>query len=539
MSFPGYPQNDLDNGRQLLQQLGSFWNMIFDGNGKLQSLMHGNAQEQAQAYLDFLESVATLSRFDIPVFHTENWYLLTIKLSEVTGLPSVYKAGDLVYGPQLGTVPDRPAGFTQTYAGQDNPLIVKVKLPDLLVDAPFTIQNTILVPSRVLVKDLDYDIDTDRQVISFHSNPFQDTAIPHRDVFDDAGTRVDEEIALWVYRGSVDLDYIYNHFGYVLGLQLKSSENYKALLNAFWDMHLLGPSKEQFEVFMSALSGAPMILDPTETVEVVQTEADSILIVTNTRVYRAALTANVVVSVGDVLHAGDPITDAVRIEELTGDSPDFSILPALALSKNFLSGDYLSELTVRNQTVSLEYDGLDADGKAFVKFEVSGFPGDVDKFWNDAQTRGKESGNKTLAEMLDTRVNPTTQPTPSNLPATVNPLEFMVENLLGNNLFVIRVRQASFTAGAPGVEMFRLLRRVIPPHTTYIVFIELGTLYDEVDLGLPGSVTEAGATESAGVFFSAGPIVEEAYEEGSSPGGNVMTYGDVSVSAKLYSLTCQ
>jgi len=293
--------------------------------------------------------------------------------------------------------------------------------------------------------------------------------------------------------------------------------------------------------FLSAISGAQTIIDANETLEVVRTEETSKLVVTSSRVYRFPLSANLLVDVGDigtVYHAGDALSDAVQIHELSGTNPDYSLLPAISLSPAFLSGGYFSELTFKNHDVAVEYLGLDSDNKAVVRFETSGFPGDVERFWDFVQAKGKLPGNKTLAEMLDTRVNKVGEPGPLALPTTINPLEFVIGNIMRNNLFIIKIRQASFESLAPGVAAFHLLREVIPPHTTYIVFIELTPTEEDIDLSKPGDENEAGASESLGQFTIKDPLTDVAYEKNSSPGGAVLTYGDVQVTFKAVSLTC-
>lgn len=536
MSLPVYPSDDLDRGTQLLVQLGSFWAQIFEDRERLRTHLQSSAHEQGQSYLGFLETVACISRLTVPVFHADEWHLLAIRRSAADATASIYRSDDLQFGPQDGSVPGRPAGFVQTYAGTDKPGQVQFVMPEHLVNAQFQIQNAVVKPSVVLVRDIDYDIDPDRPVLRFRDDPFANALIPKRIVFDEAGNAVDEEISLWVYRGQFDLDYVWIQFGYALGLRLKSSESHKELLNAHWDSILLGASVKLVRAVLSALAGDPTIIETTETVEVVRAESDSWLIVTDSRVYRVPLAANLLVAAGDVLYAGAPLTDAIRIFELTGANASLDVLPAMSFSGSMLSGGYFSELIFRNHTVALEYLGLDEQGKAVVRFETSGFPADVDRFWSAAQARGIAAGG-TLAELLDTRTNPVGQPGPSNLPATVNPMQFVLGNLLSNNLFVIRVRQASFAKDAPGVSFFRLLRSVVPPHTTYVALIELEPAVDAIDLSVPGGEDEPGAEDAAAVFHGAGPVTDDAYEKGSSPGGT-LDYEEVGVSAKLVSLTC-
>lgn len=540
MALPKYPTADLDQGRLLLEQLGSFWTNIFRDVDVLQSHLRSSANEQGQSYLNYLEAVACVSRFTVPVFHREYWYLFVLSRNAVVNQASIYQPNDLQYGSQDGTVLNRPAGFVQTYGGQDQAGVVKAPLPDKLVNAPFTMHNKVVLPSRTLVSGLDYTVDSVNKTISFRSNPFNDPLFIKRDVFDSEGIKTDEEVALWVYLGDFDLDYVYVQFGYALGIKYASSQGYKDLLNAVWDMFVMCMSRESLQQFLSAMSGIPFILETEETIEVVRTEPDRQLLITDRHVYQFKPSAVLLYSSADVgtkLYHGQALCTAVLIEELAQHDPNYSVLPSVALSRGLLSGGYLADLTFRNANVQLEYLGLNEYNKAVVKFEVNGFPGDVEAFWNAVNLRGIVSG-KMLSEYLDTRVDPTTPPVPMNLPSVINPLEFILSNLMRNNLFAIRVRYRDFADSVPGLGAFQFLRDVIPPHTTYIVFVDL-TATETIDLAQVGGEDDAGADEDVTTFLGATPFTEDLFEAGSAPPGAEATYQDAFVKAYLVSSTCQ
>jgi len=533
----GYPAADYDRGYQILQALGSYWTNIFQDNDKLREHLRSTGQMQGQIYLNTLETIAYISRLTVPVFHTENWHLITFKRSDALSLPSIYRADDLQYGPQDGSNPEREAGFIQTYAGTDNPGIVELALPDSMVDAPFTLQNLVIFPSKTWVNGIDYEVDEVAKRIKFRDDPFTDPMVPRRDIYDAVGNITDMEIALWVYRGQFDLRDIYSRFGQQIDIVLESSEDYKGLVNAMWDMFVLGPATSSMYSYLAALTGVPLIIGPTETVEVVSADAYSKLVITNTTVYRVPLLATVSVSVGDVVSAGQEICDAFQIEELSSANTDYSWLPAVGLSKSFISGPYMAELQFKNTDVALEYLGLDTDDKAIVQFAVGGFPGDVEFFWEFVQAAGKLPGQKTLAELLDQRTNPVGQPGPLNLPTTINPMTFILNNVCKNNLFVIRVKPAAFDTDAPGLSMFSRLRKVVPPHTTYIVFVDTELQVEEVDLSQVGGENEPGAEEAIGLFHGNVATTDEADEVGSAVPGSA-SYGDASIYARPVSLTC-
>jgi len=231
-------------------------------------------------------------------------------------------------------------------------------------------------------------------------------------------------------------------------------------------------------------------------VEVIRTEPSRKLVITDQNVYVLPVAANVTVTVGDELYAGDVLCDAIDLIEVSGSNPDYSVLPQITIGKELMSGSYLSGLTFKNADTPLIYDGLDADGKAVVKFAIYGYPADIDAYWDSSLALGKLAGNKTLAELLDTRTVPVGQPVASDLPAIVNPLEFIFQSIgTGNNLFIIKARQAAFADDAPGFTYMKLLREVMPPHVSYVVYVELGNDVDYTDL--------QSVTDDADVFTAA------------------------------------
>jgi len=176
--------------------------------------------------------------------------------------------------------------------------------------------------------------------------------------------------------------------------------------------------------------------------------------------------------------------------------------------------------------------------KAVVVFEVGGFPGDIDSFWEAAQTLGKETGKQTLAELLDTRANPVGQPLPAYLPTTINPLEFVIENILKNNLTIVKVRASAIGADAPGLDLFKYLRDIIMPHTTFVVFVEISADTDTIDLSQAGDDEEAGVEEEITHFGGIVPTAEVLYPKSVAPAGSA-SYEDIVVRVYRVSEACK
>jgi hypothetical protein len=491
--LPLYPESDFSQGTDLLVQIGGFWSQFFDDVEILRTQMRNLGALHDQVTVDYDKTVASLSRFQIPVFHTENWYFITLRKSDrnrilnLYGDPLTYGQGSLVYG--------GPTSIENIFPLPDTPF-------GPIARAQFTLYNRLVSPSRTLTSGLDFSLDDQRDAIVFRDDPFEDELIAKRDIFDENGALVDEEIGLWLFKGEFDQELVYRHYGFVVKAKQPSSQFYKDMVNALWDMHVAGPTLASLQEFLASVSGNPVIRNDRETVEVIRPEIDRTVVVTDKEFYEFPFDAAIIVAVGDVLFAGDVMSNAAEVIELCGAQQDLSSIAAISLGRGFVSGNFLGELTFENKVVSLNYRGVDEDGKAFVDFEISGFPADVEAFWQRTQDNGKEPGQQTLAELLDTRANPTGQPEPPVLPSTINPLEFMVDNLLRNNLFLMRMRPAAFAAGAPGLGQFKHLRRVIPPHTTYVTIVELeaGTDIIEVDDTTEGAEPFTGVEVPADVI---------------------------------------
>lgn len=147
-------------------------------------------------------------------------------------------------------------------------------------------------------------------------------------------------------------------------------------------------------------------------------------------------------------------------------------LPGLSLGSEFLYGNYFSTLYFANKEVPLQYIGIDAEGRAEVRFDVMGYAGDVDMFWDDTHARGKTMG-LTLANYLDKRANPIDEPGPEDLPTHVNPMKLVIRHILGYNLIVVKLKQGLEGSAALPASVFDYLRKTLPPHTTRLFFVEI------------------------------------------------------------------
>lgn len=473
-----YPGSDLDRPKNLLALIGSWWATTYRGVDQTTAFMRGRGQLGNQTVLDQAESIATISRFTVPVFKRDNWYALVIRESarnnERTSLLRYGDDNNVVYGPQ-------PDASQQFFYG--TPFVRDVSafpVPADLGEARVVL-NRITSPSVTLTESIDFVLDKVNNGIIFKENPFDNDMFVQNPVFRD-GVIVDHEILLWVFKAGFDLEWVYRQFGYAIALKLSSSEGYKELLNAVWDGIVGGPTKLQLEQALAAITGVPLTIEPTETVELITQDNNHNVITTDKHVYRFEQDNTPIVAEGDVLRGGEPLVDAFEIFELNrGQTPEN--IPAVALGDNYIKIGLMGELVWKNEETPLQVvEAADhPSGKTYISWELTGSPADVEAFFDEMHARGCDEG-ETLANLLDTRTNKVGEPKASNLPSEINPLEFLIENFFRYHTFLVRVRVSQLGRNAVGLENVSVIRRIIPPWTAMIILFELQQTADDVTI---------------------------------------------------------
>jgi len=364
--------------------------------------------------------------------------------------------------------------------------------------------NRMTEPSVTLIQGIDFILTPG--ALTLRTDPFLNPNIPTTPIWAN-GQIVDQQADLWLFRPQFDQQTVYEQFGYLLRLRTKeSSEEYRQLVNSLLDAIVGGTTENRIRLALSAITGTPLTREAQETVEDVFLDNDGLVVVTDQHAYRFPAEANPVVAIGDVVLAGDPLTDAVTFYEFNrGQTPDAVQVPALALGRGVLAAGYYSDLVFPNKTVPWVIT-TDPAGQTRMSFEIGGFPTDVTQFWDSVHEAGVASG-RTLANLLDTRTNKVGEPTAATLPATVNPLQFLCQNLLRDNAFLVRVRPEALGANAVGLEYLRVLRKIIPPQTLMFVLVELTYTDDPVTLDGPGTETAPGYEEVVSSYLG-GDVVD-------------------------------
>ena len=217
------------------------------------------------------------------------------------------------------------------------------------------------------------------------------------------------------------------------GIKLRTSQNYKDLVNALFSSLVDGGATvKNIDLAVSAICGVPVVIEPQEIVEVVEYDAAGLLIVTDKNVYKFHEDAVPAVSVGMLVRTGDPLVRGFEINEFfvgntylkdvedpvdrpettkllttniyetitsedtaddlmisaAPDCPAKKDLMALALDNGFLSTCFYGDLVFENKIVPLIVDADHPTGYTFVRFEVGGYPGDVERFFQEVHERG-------------------------------------------------------------------------------------------------------------------------------------------------------
>lgn len=82
----------------------------------------------------------------------------------------------------------------------------------------------------------------------------------------------------------------------------------------------------------------------------------------------------------------------------------------------------------------------------------------------------------TLAQRLDTRKLSLGDPSPNDVPSTINPMEFLLKQLMPN-LVVVRIKQNCMQN--PLLSASRFIKDAIPPEQAVLLYTEVNPCYDK------------------------------------------------------------
>lgn len=480
-----YPLNDFDRPAALLNVVGSFWSTIYQGSGLVSDYTAVTGQTAQQAYREILELIQSASRFDVPLYHKEDWYPVVLLESEVTR-----QEEPLAYGEPVNY------GDNYVYGQSVRRQYFYANKPADLAQASYMFDR-LTAPTVSLEVGTDVVIEADRLV--FLENPFSYPTVVARDIVDSRGNIVDRETTFWLYAGKFDWKTVYEQFGYALELDIQTSEAYKRFLNVIFDGLVGGTSAAIQRWAIAAALGVPVVQEVKEQVLEIRADVRDLTIVTDFHTYQYPPGTTPLVHEGDVLPAGAFLTDTLQLFEfIAGVVPPVEQLPALTMAPGMLAFGYWHGVTFENKMVPVTVEP-DVDGYTKISWPLGGFSLDVEKFWADTHAAGVAKG-QTLAMLMDQRPSPVGQPFAECLPAYVNPLEFLIKNYLRGNAFVVKVRPGSVRRNALSFVPVTCLQKIHPPHTAMLFVFELVQRDAAIIMEESGSPSAPGYSESLSGF---------------------------------------
>ncbi len=300
-----YPSSDFEKPALLTGLLGTFWANTYEGLPDIESFIATRTALESQTSQNLREAIGTTARHGMPVFHTKLWHQLILKESLMNERDfSIAKYGEgFIYGPQPSTE------VTILYGDEANRDVFAFRIPEGVAQIPVICNRTDL-PTTSWLDGLDYTLE-DGYLKLVH-NPFETAGLPIRDVIE-GGVVVDREIGLWLFRSAWDLEYVWTHFGHILGIQLPSSEGYRDFVNAALDAAVDGGSLDSVAQILSAVADAPTVIEESEVVESITTDANHLVVVTDHHAYKYSRSAVASVAVGDTVHRGQFLCLAVQL----------------------------------------------------------------------------------------------------------------------------------------------------------------------------------------------------------------------------------
>ena len=468
--YPVENDNVTERGRAFLSTISSFWLSMHQDKQLFRQYAAGMGEYLAQQLVDLLYTVNTLSRHFMPVTRPFNWRQVSFRQSDL----ETSAAGALTYGTEAvyGIASDN---FTiRLYGDRSTSAIKKLDVSEDFVHAS-VLTDTPVEPSVVLTCGTDFWFDADTSSIQFRTDPFTLSYMPIVEILDSDGEVSDREISLWAFDCEYDVDDMSEHYGILVGLTSTSSEAYSKLVDSALDLMVDGPSFLAFKTFMASLAGERVVQSDGEVVEDVASVGDEWVVATDRNVYSFSSAATPQVSVGDVVNRGDLLSDAVEVLDHLS---QLESLDGWLLDERLCGSLGQDLIGFGNEDVALELETV--NGFTKVSATLHGSPRAVRKFWEDVHARGIAEGT-TLADLLDLRSEPTSQPGVEDLPKTVNPLRLLLNEMRGS-LLVVRITPASFSALSPEVDLGTIVRRLLPARFVTILLIETPTNIEYIRL---------------------------------------------------------
>ena len=403
-----------DQPRQLLGQLGSVWTGKYADRSFALALATAQCQAARQNLQKLQNAADWLAWDNLPLYETQDVLQLTILQSEV-----IEAYGDYI-----------------------------VNAPDTLVDVA-CIADRITDPTITLESNIDFHVYEHQ--IYFNKDPFNTLAA--EPVFS-GGAISDYKLTLWLMSPLFDTSLLYRRLGYVLNINLGTSDAYRKLIRLIADAAACGTSRTHLEQILSVIYDIPLATYGDEIVTEITSDAHYKWVITTKGAYPHTLGTTITVVIGQELAKNQPMTDDYLWIYPNANLPagiDYIPIPQSLL----LGGSYTGGLQFPNTSVTPAFDGY---GNA--SFDITGETADKNLFWSTFNYRAVQVGTTLEALFIA-----------GGLDTSVNPAIFALQQILRHNGIVVRINTAAAGENAINslVAVNSLMKRILPPRMQLIL----------------------------------------------------------------------
>jgi hypothetical protein len=425
-----YPSSITPDSSQLFATLGYFWQRMFQDKGVVVGMTQGQVDSVIQAYYKLVEMINSYSCFHIPIFERRRWYPLFIYRSALNKV--LYFGEDVKFGAEVSSLPytfGRPipeSTFTSIVA------------PSELQQVPLIVDQ-VVYPNHSWVLGTDYAFDGFR--ITFNTNPFLEN-IPVQNVYNANGSPKmfidystsgnpsiqDQLMVLWCYNAELSSDNLDYSLGYLFGLNVPHSTEGKNVLLSVLQNYTSGSTVDDIKaVALSSLG-----LDPATSVPGT-------------------------VDLYDNINTPSWWTNHLTLCNGTN-------LPLQLPQTMFLGGKDFAVSFVNS-----------VDMFSSIKDLVQGDEVNVSNFLSAIDTIG-------FTAALDKYLTQLNHGTPTTLPATFNPVDFVFRSCLQTCTALLRIKFTNTTDLANFVVYFNAIRVTLPPQVLLLVVCDLTVPSDTLEL---------------------------------------------------------
>jgi hypothetical protein len=313
----------------LERYISKFWTQVFNDSVFIDNLLNGLEDRYAQTEQDISVLNNALSRYTIDVYRKQLWLFTTYTESQMNQDAMTFDQEDIFFN-----------GVYQF--GDSTHTFFTLPIDSSIKKIPF-ITSSPVNPEIILQENVDYMVNYEQNLIFFRDNPFN---MNFNKRFVESSDDPDLGIALWLYHADKDYNDIDDIYAKTVKLNVQSSEYFKRIVNAIWDLRVEGGTLNNVNKLLTSTIDADFITTGGELTKIFS-EGDREWVEISGKLYSAPSGTEVLPNIGDTILDGQMIWGGVQI--FTGlDDIDFDSFPALQLGPNFIGNEFTGGVLVEN-----------------------------------------------------------------------------------------------------------------------------------------------------------------------------------------------